>query len=47
MHARSQGAIGFAINGAAVYCDGDADGLDAYVNEGVSFDDCKAHVDQR
>jgi hypothetical protein len=47
MHTRLQGAIGFAINGVAIYSDGDADGLDAYLNEGVSFDSCKAHVDQR
>jgi hypothetical protein len=41
-----KGAIGYALNGAAIYSDTDADGLDAYVNEGVSFDSCKAHVDQ-
>lgn len=38
-----QGAIGMAINGVAIYSDADASSLDAYINEGNSFDACGGH----
>ena len=43
----SRGAIGFMVNGVPFYGPQDAQGRDAIVNEGVSFDDCLGHADQR
>jgi hypothetical protein len=41
----SRGAIGFMINGVPFYGPQDANGADAVVNEGPSFDDCQGHAD--
>jgi hypothetical protein len=42
----SRGPIGFMINGVPFYGPQDANGNDAVVNEGPSFDDCEGHADQ-
>jgi hypothetical protein len=39
-------AVGVAANGVAIYANGDANNLDAYQNEGMSFDTCHGHPTQ-
>jgi len=39
-------AVGIAVNGVAIYGNSDANGLDAYINEAVSFDKCGGHPQQ-
>jgi hypothetical protein len=41
----SRGAIGFMVNGVPFYGPEDANGNDAVVNEGASFDSCQGHAD--
>ncbi|KAG2501259.1 hypothetical protein HYH03_001066 [Edaphochlamys debaryana] len=38
------GAIGYAINGVAIYNDANGGGEDAVVNEGPTLDSCRAHA---
>ena len=39
-----KGAIGYAVNGVAVFGDADALNRDAYVYEGSTFDACRGHA---
>lgn len=41
----SRGPVGFMVNGVPFYGPQDAQGRDAVVNEGKSFDDCAGHAD--
>ena len=43
----SRGEIGFMVNGVPFYGPQDAEGRDALVFEGRSFDDCVGHADMR
>jgi len=40
-----KGGIGVSINGAQIYGSADANGKDAYINEGSTFDTCGGHPD--
>ncbi len=37
------GAIGYAVNGVAIFGNSDADGNNAWLYEGSSFDNCGGH----
>jgi hypothetical protein len=41
----SRGPVGFMVNGVPFYGPEDANGNDAVVNEGPTFDDCQGHAD--
>jgi hypothetical protein len=43
----SRGEVGFMVNGVPFYGPQDAEGRDALVFEGSSFDDCVGHADMR